>query len=183
MHSDDSGQSDPQTTAAHALNNRWFVTTHWTAVLEAGEESAAGREALSRLCQTYWYPLYCYTRRLGHGAEDAEDLTQEFFARLLSRDYLAAANPEKGKFRSFLLVMLKRFLANEWDKAHRLKRGGGQQISSLDAQDTEGRYLCEPADDLSPELLYDRSWARALLAEVMARLESEFEAQSEAALF
>jgi len=152
-------------------------------VVTAGEESAQGREALSRLCQTYWYPLYSYVRRSGHNQEDAQDLTQEFFARLLSRDYLKAADPEKGKFRSFLLIVLKRFMANEWDKAQRQKRGGGKQIVSLDAQDTENRYLCEPIDELSPEKLYDRRCAMTLLEQVMRRLAAEFEGEGKAALF
>src|ERR1044071_63954 len=138
MQESDSRRADPQTSATTVnTSNGWFDTTHWSAVVTAGEESTQGREALSRLCQTYWYPLYSFVRRSGYRQEDAQDLTQEFFARLLSHDYLKAADPEKGKFRSFLLIVLKRFMANEWDKAQRQKRGGGKQIISLDEQDTE----------------------------------------------
>lgn len=183
MQPDDSGESDPQTSATTASSNGWFHTTHWTAVLNADGESTRGREALSHLCTTYWFPLYSYVRRSGHSQEDAQDLTQEFFARLLSRDYLKAADPDKGKFRSFLLIVLKRFMANEWDKANRLKRGGGRRVLSLEAEDTEGRYLCEPIEELSPEKLYDRQWAAALLAEVMERLAAEFDSQGKAPLF
>jgi|ERR1041385_5439186 RNA polymerase sigma-70 factor (ECF subfamily) len=183
MRAGDSGRAGPQTNATTVGSNSWFDTTHWSAVLSAAGQSVQGHEALSRLCQTYWYPLYSYVRRSGHTPEDAQDLTQEFFARLLQHDYLKAADPEKGRFRSFLLIVLKRFMANEWDKAHRIKRGGGNEISSLDAQDTEGRYLCEPADQFSPEKMYDRNCAMALLGEVMMRLEAEFETEAEKALF
>src|SRR5438270_11734406 len=170
MQAADTGQAGPQTSVTTVDNSGWFDTTHWSAVLSAGEQSVRGQEALSRLCHTCCYPLYSYVRRSGQGPENAQDLTQEFFARLLRYDYLKAADPEKGRFRSFLLIMLKRFMANEWDKARCQKRGGGQQVVSLDAEDTEGRYLCEPVEELSPERLYDRGWANSLLEQVMARL-------------
>src|SRR6266404_4979675 len=132
-----SGESEK--TGRHA-----FATTHWSVVLAAGQDdtaAAAAQNALETLCQTYWYPLYYYIRRLGHSPEDAQDLTQEFLARLVHKDYLKGVKQEKAKFRSFLLVALKGFLANEWDRAHRLKRGGGQERVSFDAQDTENRFL------------------------------------------
>src|SRR5712675_2807802 len=113
----------------------WFKTTHWSSVLHAADSNDPAAEAsLSRLCQTYWYPLYYYIRRLGHSPHDAQDLTQEFLARLVRKDYLKGVKQEGAKFRTFLLVALKRFLANEWDRANRLKRGGGQTVGSIDAQ-------------------------------------------------
>jgi len=105
----------------------WFKTTHWSSVLHAADSNDPTAEAsLARLCQTYWYPLYYYIRRLGQTPQDAQDLTQEFLVRLVYKDYLKGIKQERAKFRSFLLVALKRFLANEWDRANRLKRGGGR---------------------------------------------------------
>jgi RNA polymerase sigma factor (sigma-70 family) len=152
-----------------------FAATRWTVVLTAGHglSPQAGR-ALEELCRTYWYPLYAYVRRRGHNPQEAEDLTQEFFARLLARNYLAGVDREKGKFRSFLLASLKHFLANEWDRAQAQKRGGGQPHLSLDTQTAETRYQSEPADDLTPEKLLERRWALALLDQVLARLRAEF---------
>ena len=131
--------------------------------------------ALEELCRTYWYPLYVYVRRRGHSREDAEDLTQGFFARLLEKNYLEGVSSEKGKFRSFLLVVLKRFMANEWDRANSLKRGGGVAPLSLDWQDAETRYQINPADNLSPDKLYDRAWAVIVLERVIIRLRDENE--------
>src|SRR2546426_11788494 len=131
-------QSSEQTTE----KDGWFGTTHWSVVLLAGQvESPKAEAALEKLCQTYWYPLYLYIRRLGHSQEDAQDLVQGFFAKVLEKNYLKVADREKGRFRSFILMALKRFMANEWDRANRWKRGGGQEIISLDEQNTEGRYL------------------------------------------
>lgn len=154
---------------------RSFAATRWTVVLTAGRGSSpqAGR-ALEELCRTYWYPLYAYVRGRGHSPHEAEDLTQEFFARLLAKDYLADVDREKGKFRSFLLASLKHFLANEWDRARAAKRGGGRPHLSLDTQMAETRYRSEPANDLIPEKLLDRQWALALLDQVLARLQAEF---------
>lgn len=152
-----------------------FAATRWTVVLTAGKGQS---RALEELCRTYWYPLYAYVRRRGYEPHDAEDLTQEFFARLLAKNYLADVRREKGKFRSFLLAALKHFLANEWDKARAQKRGGGQTFVSLDA---ETRYLREPTDELSAEKLLDRQWALALLDHVLARLEAETDAKKFAA--
>ena len=148
-----------------------FATTHWSVVLAAGQgESTRAAAALEQLCCTYWYPLFAFVRRYGYNQEDAQDVVQEFFARLLAKDYLARANPHKGRFRSFLLTALKNLLCDEHDKASRLKHGGGQAILSLDAQVAEDRYRLEPADAHTPEQLYERSWAAALLERAAGRL-------------
>ena len=149
-----------------------FAATRWTMVLTAGrDESPQAARALEELCRTYWYPLYAYVRRRGYEAHEAEDLTQEFFARLLAKKYLMDVDREKGKFRSFLLASLKHFLANEWDRAQAKKRGGGHTIISLDA---ETRYRQEPKDELSADKLLDRQWAIALLDQVLTCLGAEY---------
>jgi RNA polymerase sigma-70 factor (ECF subfamily) len=161
-----------------------FATTHWSLVLAARDRAEPGAaDALASLCSLYWYPLYAYVRRRGHGPEDGHDLTQEFFARLLEKHFLAAVDPCKGKFRSFLLAACNHFLANERDRARARKRGGGRLVLSLDARDAEGRYRAEPADALTPETLFERRWALALLQQVMARLRDEFEARGKDKLF
>jgi RNA polymerase sigma factor (sigma-70 family) len=150
----------------------WFVTTRWSIVLAAGRaDSTKALAALEELCRTYWYPLYAFVRRNGHKPEDAEDLIQAFFAQCIHKKYLTAANRDRGRFRSFLLIALKRFLANEWDKARAQKRGGGQRFVSLD--DLENKYALEPADPISAEKLYERRWAFTLLERVLGRLEEE----------
>ena len=123
--------------------------------------------ALARLCETYWYPLYAYARRRGYSAEDAQDLTQGFFARLLRRHWLADADQSKGRFRTFLLTAMERFLANEWDKARALKRGGGQPSVPLQLDTAETRYGIEPADKHTPEQAFEYRWALTLLDEVV----------------
>lgn len=161
--------------------NGIFATTHWTVVLAAGQsgsQQAAG--ALEELCRTYWYPLYAYVRRHGHSREDAEDLTQGFFARLLEKNYLEGVTSDKGKFRSFLLVALKRFMANEWDRANTQKRGGGVTPLSLDWQDAEMRYQINLSHNLSPDRLYDRAWAMVVLERVITRLRNESESDGKA---
>jgi len=151
-----------------------FVTTRWTVVLAASRpHSPQASEALEELCRTYWYALYAFVRRQGYSKEDAEDLVQGFFARFFDHQYLAALNREKGKFRAFLLASLKHYLANEWDRARAQKRGGQAQVLSLDWQNAETRYQFEPADDLSPDKLFDRAWAVMLLERVLARLRQE----------
>src|SRR5436190_22803005 len=138
----------------------YFVTTRWTVVLQAGRKSSPYSErALSELCQAYWYPLYAYVRRRGHSKEDAEDLTQAFFARFLEKNYLEGLSAERGKFRAFLLASLKHFLANEWDKAQCQKRGGGATHLSLDWQDADKRFHLDPPDPASPDKAFDREWA------------------------
>jgi len=160
----------------------WFKTTHWTVVLDASRGDATQtREALAKLCQTYWYPLYVFIRRQRHSSEDAEDLVQGFFARLLEKNYVREADRDKGKFRSFLLMALERFMANEWDRANRQKRGGGREIISLDGMET--RYRAEPADEMTPERAFERRWAMTLLEQVLTRLEGEFSGTDKARLF
>jgi RNA polymerase sigma factor (sigma-70 family) len=168
--------------AGAAEGSECFPTTHWSTVLVAGHTSPQSEEALARLCQAYWYPLYVFARRQGQAPEDAQDLVQGFFARLLEKDYLKAADYEKGKFRSFLLLAFKRFSANEWDRARRLKRGGDAEIVSLDAE-TESRYLAEPVDDLSPEKAYERQWVQTLIERTVQRLEAEYAAAGKATFF
>ena len=160
------------------------MTTHWSVVLAAGNtESPQANEALEKLCQTYWYPLYAYIRRRGNNPTDAEDLTQGFFARFLEKNYIGDITPGVGRFRCFLLASLNHFLANEWDRAQTSKRGGGKVIISLDDQDAETRYQFEPMDNLTPETLYERRWALTVLERVLARLRQEFVATERAELF
>jgi len=135
------------------------------------------------LCRSYWYPLYVFVRRQGLSPEDAQDLTQDFFGRLLRPEFLRNVAPEKGLFRSFLLACLKRFLADEWRKEHAAKRGGGQPLLPLEEERAESRYLQEPYGQMSPEALYERRWALALLDRVLNRLEAEFAAAGKQALF
>ena len=152
----------------------WFLTTHWSVVLVAARsDSTRARAALERLCRAYWYPLYAFVRRLGHKPPDAEDLVQGFFAQCLEKNYFATADQAKGRFRSFLLLMLKRFMAHEWEKARTHKRGKGQTPLTLDALSPEERYAREPASDATPEKLYERRWALTLLDNVVARLREE----------
>jgi RNA polymerase sigma-70 factor (ECF subfamily) len=152
-----------------------FVTTRWTQVLAARDKLAPdGAAALEVLCRAYWYPLYACVRRFGHSPPDAQDLTQEFFARLLARDYLESVDREKGRFRTFLLTALKRFMATEWHRARAQKRGGDRQFQPLDTALAERLYATEPGADLSPDRLYQRRWALTLLDTALARLQSEF---------
>jgi DNA-directed RNA polymerase specialized sigma24 family protein len=161
-----------------------FATTRWTVVLAAGSRSTPNADvALEELCRTYWYPLYAYVRRRGHSREDAEDLTQSFFARFLQKNYLEKLRSEHGKFRAFLIASLKHFLANEWDRSRRQKRGGGVPTLSLDWQDADARYQIDPADNLSPDKIYDRAWAVTLLERVISRLREENAADGKALLF
>lgn len=149
-----------------------FATTRWTVVVAAGTTGdARSKMAMEELCRIYWYPLYAYTRRRGYSKEDAEDLTQAFLARLFERNVLDGLNPELGRFRAFLLASLKNFLANEWDKSQRQKRGGGATILPLSGDAAEQRYRIEPAHHLSPDKLYDRLWAITLLERVLEKLE------------
>jgi RNA polymerase sigma-70 factor (ECF subfamily) len=161
-----------------------FATTHWTVVLAAGQtQSPEAAKALAELSNIYWYPLYAYVRRKGYDVTDAQDLTQEFFARLLESNSLAMVDRRKGKFRSFLLASLEHFLAKEWTRAHRLKRGGGQTIISWDDCDPEARYRLEPADNWSAERIYERRWALTVLEQAMTKLATEYEAAGKATLF
>ncbi len=161
-----------------------FVTTHWSVVLTARRsDTTRAQAALAGLCQTYWYPLYAYVRRRGYSPHDAQDLTQEFFARLLEQNWLTQADRERGRFRTFLLAALRHFLANEWDKAHAQKRGGAIQFVPLQLDDAETRYGQEPADPVTPEQYFERRWALALLDEVLNRLRQEQVAAGAGTLF
>ena len=161
-----------------------FATTHWSVVLAAGQSAdAQASEALEQLCRTYWYPLYAYLRREGHNPTDAQDLTQEFFAGLLARNSLAQVGPEKGKFRSFLLVALRHFLSDQRDRARAMKRGGGAEVLSLDAQAAEERYRLEPVERLDAEKIYERRWAMTLLEQALKRLRDESAAAGKTELF
>jgi RNA polymerase sigma factor (sigma-70 family) len=169
-----------QSAAGHSS----FDTTHWSAVLNAkASDSGLAGEALARLCQSYWYPLYAFVRRQGYSPEDAQDLVQGFFARLLEKKYVQSADPDKGKFRSFLLIALKRYMVNEWVREHREKRGGHQDLLSLDQKQVEARFLAEPATQMTPEKAYDRRWALAVLEQVLQRLGAEFAATGQAQIF
>ena len=151
---------------------------------------AAGRKqtpqsdaALEELCKTYWFPLYAYVRRRGHTKADAEDLTQTFFARFLEKNYLEGLSAERGRFRAFLLASLKHFLANEWDKSQRQKRGGGASHLSLDWQTADTQFQIACPNELSPDKAFDREWAVALLAKVIQRLQHEWEIEGRAEQF
>jgi RNA polymerase sigma-70 factor (ECF subfamily) len=160
-----------------------FASTRWSLVAAVGRgESPEAREALSVLCRTYWYPLYAYVRRLA-SADDAQDLTQKFFARLLEKDYLQAADPRRGKFRSFLLTAFKHFLAKERERAAAQKRGGGRRPLPFNFQDGERRFRHEPADPTTPETVYQRRWALTLLEQVLARLRQVFAGAGKEHLF
>ncbi len=161
-----------------------FVTTRWSVVLTAGRsDTLHAQAALEKLCQTYWYPLYAFVRRRGHSSEDAQDLTQEFFTRLLARNWVGRADQQKGRFRSFLLSAMNHFLSDEWDKARAQKRGGGVAPLPLQFDTAETRFSHEPADHVTPEQHFERRWALALLDEVLCRLRSEYEQEGRRELF
>lgn len=163
---------------------RSFETTRWTLVISAGQVGTPeSQEALAELCKLYWYPIYLFVRRRGYNADEAVDLTQGFFTRLLEKNDLATADRSRGRFRSWLLGCLKHFLANEWDRAHALKRGGGKSVLSIDAEDAEGRYRNEPSHDLTPERVYDRRWALTLLDQTLATLKEECKRNGKTKLF
>ena len=150
-----------------------FTTTHWSVVLEAQGESPAAHEALEKLCRIYWRPIYSFVRRQGAGPEEAQDLTQGFFALLLERRDLRTVRKEKGRLRSYLLTALKHFLADEHRRAMAIKRGKGQQLIPLEELRTEERSGMEPADPLTAERIYERRWASTLLDRVLSRLEDD----------
>lgn len=153
-------------------------------VLRARDEDSADFEnSMGALCRAYWYPLYALVRRLGRDPHDAQDLTQEFFARLLARGWLKSVAKEKGRFRTFLSVAMKRFLANEWDRQRAAKRGGGRTHVPLDAAMAEERYRNEPADTMTADRIYERRWALTLLEDAISRLRQEYETQGRLAEF
>lgn len=161
-----------------------FDTTQWSLVLTAGHPSSPdSRQALSDLCESYWYPLYAYVRRRVANADEAQDLTQAFFTKLLDKNYVGDADPQRGKFRTFLLSSLANFLANEWDKARALKRGGDRIQWSLDFDEAERRLQQEPTSDLSAERHYDRQWGLTLLQRVLQQLRAEYAEAGKEQLF
>ena len=163
-------------TSASSRRDDIFATTHWTVVLAAGRRSTPQSAlALEELCRAYWFPLYVYVRRRGHSKADAEDLTQAFFARLLEKNDFASVNAKCGRFRAFLLASLKHFLANEWDKSQRQKRGGGSAHLSLDWQSADTKFQVAATNEPGPEQAFDREWALTLLAKVIGRLQAENE--------
>jgi RNA polymerase sigma-70 factor (ECF subfamily) len=165
--------------------NEPFHTTRWSIVLAAGREatSESSSSALETLCQTYWYPLYVYIRRRTGGVHEAQDVTQAFFERLLEKKTLANADPDRGRFRAFLLTACKRFVVNEWKKENTVKRGGGKATLSLDFEAAENRYSLEPTETLTPEILYEQQWAITLLDSVLDQLEAEFATRDKQAQF
>lgn len=175
-----------ESTATCSRTPGLFAATRWTMVLAAsqpGHDNAAKAVALGELCQCYWRPLHAYVRWQGFSDDDAQDLTQEFFARLLGANTLGGVDRDKGKFRSFLLASLKHFLSNERDRAQTIKRGGQQTFVPLDAMSTETRYRVEPADNLSPDKAFERQWALTVLDQVLTRLRVEFAAAGKETLF
>ena len=161
-----------------------FTPTHWSVVVAAGRnDSTHARVALEKLCRAYWPPIYAFVRRQGHSPHDAQDLTQEFFARLLEKNYLAEVDRSKGRFRSFLLASLKHFLANEWDKSQAQKRGGGQILIPIDAATAETACGFQPADNSTAEKIYERRWALTLLDQVLRRLRADYARDGKEKLF
>jgi RNA polymerase sigma factor (sigma-70 family) len=161
-----------------------FATTHWSVVLTAGQqESPQATAALEQLCSAYWYPLYVYVRRQGRSPEDAQDLTQDFFSRLLEKNYLAKADRDRGKFRTFLLQSLKNFLVSEWRTAGRLKRGGGVEFLAIDGTVAEGRFAAEPTHESNPDAAYEERWAITLIERVLCHLRQEYEEAQKTRLF
>ena len=166
-----------------ATNGAGFHTTHWSIVMTAREGTGESNQAIATLYSKYWYPIYAYIRRTGATSHAAEDLTQEFFFRLLQRDWLANVHPAKGKFRSFLLICVKNFLANEREKVLAIKRGGGCCIVPLYHEEAETRYSLEPADPLTPDVLFERRWVYELLNQTVQALRAEYDQSSRSELF
>jgi RNA polymerase sigma factor (sigma-70 family) len=176
--------SGTDTSTESARPKTCFVTTHWSVVLSAREQaSPQSAQALETLCRAYWYPLYAFVRRGGHSPPDAEDLTQGFFAQLLEHNWIARAHRHKGRFRSFLLMAMKRFLANEWDKSQTIKRGGHIRLVPLPLDTAETRYSRETADTSTPEQLFEKQWALTLLESVLNQLREDYARDARAALF
>jgi RNA polymerase sigma factor (sigma-70 family) len=161
-----------------------FPTTQWSRIISTGDPGAPlARESLAELCSAYWYPLYAYIRRRGHDPEQARDLTQDFFARALERGLFAEADPARGRFRSFLRTVCAHFLANRRDWEQARKRGGGRTVVPIDPAGAEGQYVNELADGLTPERIFDRTWALTLLGRVLERLGREYDEAGKAATF
>lgn len=174
---------DPISESA-GIGQRLFATTHWSVVLQSGEAHPdRSTAALEQLCRTYWFPLFAFLRRKGYPEEDAKDLTQQFFARLLERKDFQTADARKGKFRTFLLASLTHFLSNERDRAQAAKRGGGKTILSWDSMPPEQFHRYEPATHLAPDKLFDQRWAMRLLEEAVLRLQLEMSEAGKASIF
>jgi RNA polymerase sigma-70 factor (ECF subfamily) len=173
--------SDSEPSSGRGVN---FATTRWSLVISVSAEDVdSSRSALEWLCRAYWMPLYAYVRRRVSDVHDAQDLTQAFFERLLEKDYLADADPNRGRFRSFLLTSFKHFLANEWDKRKAKKRGGGQHVMSLDFSAGDSWHASLPSSQLTAEKLFERQWANTILTRVMRHLEREQERAGNARQF
>ena len=179
----DKDQASGNRIAPSTQNGAAFTTTHWSVVLAAQDRSPAAEEALEKLCRTYWPPIYSFIRREGRTIEEAQDLTQSFFARLLERRDFDAVRREKGRLRSYLLGSLKHFLTNERNRALAIKRGEGQRLIPLDQLHEPERAAFEPADTSTAEQIYERRWALALLDQVLSRLGDEYRATGNAVLF
>jgi RNA polymerase sigma factor (sigma-70 family) len=176
--------SDKDKNKSMASGDGRFATTHWSIVQAAGHPSSSRyKSSLETLCKTYWYPLYAYLRRHGYNADEAGDHTQGFFARIMEKRSIGSADPERGKFRSFLLTSLKNFISDEYARSQALKRGGGKNIFSLDFALAEGRYCLEPKDEMSPEKLFERSWAITMLKNTLDRLSGEYKSERKKKLF
>ena len=175
-----SGNDEPSA----ATQGAWFQSTHWTVVLAARDHASpdAG-EALEQLCRSYWPPLYAFIRREGHGEAEAKDLTQEFFLRLIERDYLQHLKHQRGRFRSFMLTLVKHFLLEQRGRAAAQKRGGGRTVFSLDDPAENRPYLLEPVDDLSPDQVFERRWAQAVFQVALHRLRDEYVESGRGAFF
>ncbi len=178
--------ADSAKSAGAAPRVAQFATTRWSMVLHAGQagsKTSSARDALARLCRMYWFPLYAHVRRRGFSAHDAEDLTQEFFARILARQSIAQADPARGRFRAFILTTLDHFLSDARDRARAAKRGGDRELLSLDLSDAETRFAGVADSGASPDQMFDREWALAVLRSVLARLEEEYGAAGKTELF
>jgi len=174
--------SDPERSATS--DHQWFATTHWSVVLSTGQSSSSqALEALERLCRTYWPPLYSYVRRQGYGPEDAQDLTQAFFAKLLEKNFWARADPQKGRFRSFLLTALRQFLADQRDRARTAKRGGGVSLISFDERAGEEQFLQGLGENINEEKQFDRQWASTVLEQARTKLRQECVASGKSGLY
>ena len=176
--------SQSETGLVPLTRQEWFATTHWSVVMAAKQgDSSQAEIALERLCRAYWRPLYAYVRRDGHDVTEAQDLTQDFFARLLARDYLQHLRHQEGKFRSFLLVYLKNFLSEQRRKVGAQKRGGGCVFISLNDPMGEDGFLLEPVDELTPDQVFERRWAQAVMQTALDRLREEYTARGQTKLF
>ena len=163
-----------------------FATTHWSLVVSANLDEVSrtrAQMALEELCRAYWYPLYAFVRYRGHSPDDAQDLTQSFFTRIIEKGGFASADPERGRFRSYLLGAMKHFLANEWHRARAQKRGGGVAFLALDALDPEARFALEPAGTADPDAGFDREWAQESIARALEKLRTESEARGKGEQF